>query len=484
MVKSILTTATYWSIALAAISTTQNTSAFQSSFRPSLVHKSTTTTTGTTSNSSSSGCCNTRLNHSSSNNNNEEIFNNSCNNNVGPLGQAGVSNEAPKSLSPNRTFLGMRRESGILRRMMSQQQQQQQQQQQTTSTTSSSSSSTALSSTPTALMPDGGLSPCVIKVLGVGGGGSNAVDRMLDTRISGVEFWAINTDAQALGRSKAKGASVLNVGSAVTRGLGAGGNPEMGRLAAEESREEINAMVEGADLCFITSGMGGGTGSGAAPVVAEVSKESGALTVAIVTKPFAFEGRRRMRQATEAIDRLRQHVDTVIIVSNNKLLDIIPENTPLEASFRVADDILRQGVVGISEIIVRPGLINVDFADVRSVMQDAGTALMGIGTGTGKTSAEDAAVAAISSPLLDAPVDEATGVVFNIIGGESLSLQEVDRAAQVIYNNVHEDANVIFGALVDDEITDGTVSITVLATGFYEEGGNGGGGDGIPEFLR
>eukprot|EP00986_Skeletonema_menzelii_P020283 scaffold30727_cov160-Skeletonema_menzelii.AAC.1 len=344
--------------------------------------------------------------------------------------------------------------------------------------------STTLSSTPTALMPDGGLSPCVIKVLGVGGGGSNAVDRMLDTRISGVEFWAINTDAQALGRSKAKGASVLNIGSAVTRGLGAGGNPEMGRLAAEESREEINAMVEGADLCFITSGMGGGTGSGAAPVVAEVSKESGALTVAIVTKPFAFEGRRRMRQATEAIDRLRQHVDTVIIVSNNKLLDIIPENTPLEASFRVADDILRQGVVGISEIIVRPGLINVDFADVRSVMQDAGTALMGIGTGTGKTSAEDAAVAAISSPLLDAPVDEATGVVFNIIGGESLSLQEVDRAAQVIYNNVHEDANVIFGALVDDEITDGTVSITVLATGFYEEGGNGGGDGGIPDFLR
>merc|ERR1711966_375774 len=320
----------------------------------------------------------------------------------------------------------------------------------------------------------GGLSPCVIKVLGVGGGGSNAVDRMLDTRIGGVEFWSINTDAQALGRSKAKGASILNIGSAVTRGLGAGGDPEMGRLAAEESREEINAMVSGADLCFITSGMGGGTGSGAAPVVAEVSKESGALTVAIVTKPFAFEGRRRMRQATQAIDRLREHVDTVIIVSNNKLLDIIPENTPLEASFRVADD------------IVRHGLINVDFADVRSVMQDAGTALMGIGTGSGKTSAEDAAVAAISSPLLDAPVDEATGVVFNIIGGESLSLQEVDRAAKVIYNNVHEDANVIFGALVDDEITDGTVSITVLATGFYEDDERTGttGGGGAPDFLR
>lgn len=389
--------------------------------------------------------------------------------------------EAPRPLGPNRSFLGLRRESGAMRRMMEQQRRGERSRTTTTTTTT-----TALSSS-VALMPDGGLSPCVIKVLGVGGGGSNAVDRMLDTRIGGVEFWAINTDAQALGRSKAKGASILNIGSSVTRGLGAGGNPDMGRLAAEESREEISAMVSGADLCFITSGMGGGTGSGAAPVVAEISKESGALTVAIVTKPFAFEGRRRMRQATEAIDKLREHVDTVIIVSNNKLLDIIPENTPLEASFRVADDILRQGVVGISEIIVRPGLINVDFADVRSVMQDAGTALMGIGTGSGKTSAEDAAVAAISSPLLDAPVDEATGVVFNIIGGESLSLQEVDRAAQVIYNNVHEDANVIFGALVDDEITDGTVSITVLATGFYEDDerpGAGGGGGSVPDFLR
>eukprot|EP00573_Skeletonema_grethae_P007985 CAMPEP_0201702136 /NCGR_PEP_ID=MMETSP0578-20130828/35363_1 /ASSEMBLY_ACC=CAM_ASM_000663 /TAXON_ID=267565 /ORGANISM="Skeletonema grethea, Strain CCMP 1804" /LENGTH=465 /DNA_ID=CAMNT_0048189611 /DNA_START=74 /DNA_END=1471 /DNA_ORIENTATION=+ len=465
MVKSfLLSTATYCAIAVVGISTTQPPActAFQIS-RPSLVHKTAT--------SSSS-----RLNNSKHDQDSIATEN---------VGFTNSNDEGPRSVAPNRTFLGMRRESGILRRMTqdmygssnsNSQTKHQQQHHQTTSTT--------LSSTPTALMPDGGLSPCVIKVLGVGGGGSNAVDRMLDTRISGVEFWAINTDAQALGRSKAKGASVLNVGSAVTRGLGAGGNPEMGRLAAEESREEICAMVEGADLCFITSGMGGGTGSGAAPVVAEVSKESGALTVAIVTKPFAFEGRRRMRQATEAIDRLRQHVDTVIIVSNNKLLDIIPENTPLEASFRVADDILRQGVVGISEIIVRPGLINVDFADVRSVMQDAGTALMGIGTGTGKTSAEDAAVAAISSPLLDAPVDEATGVVFNIIGGESLSLQEVDRAAQVIYNNVHEDANVIFGALVDDEITDGTVSITVLATGFYEDGGNGGGDGGIPEFLR
>jgi len=371
-----------------------------------------------------------------------------------------ISSKNPSPYGNRGTFLGIRREKGFVRK-----------------------NSVAQDSSVSALMPDGGLSPCVIKVLGVGGGGTNAVDRMLDTRIIGVEFWAINTDAQALGRSKAKGANVLNIGAAVTRGLGAGGDPEIGRLAAEESREEISAMVTGTDLCFVTSGMGGGTGSGAAPVVSEVAKESGALTVAIVTKPFAFEGKRRMRQATEAIDRLRNNVDTVIVVSNNKLLDIIPENTPLEASFRVADDILRQGVVGISEIIVRPGLINVDFADVRSVMQDAGTALMGIGTGQGKTSAEDAAVAAISSPLLDAPVEEATGVVFNIIGGESLSLQEVDRAARVIYNNVHEDANVIFGALVDEEITDGTVSITVLATGFKDGVLSSSSGGSVPDFL-
>lgn len=319
-----------------------------------------------------------------------------------------------------------------------------------------------------ALMPDGGLSPCVIKVVGVGGGGSNAIDRMMETRVEGVEFWAVNTDAQALGRSKAKGASVLNIGSGVTRGLGAGGNPEIGRLAAEESRLEIAAMVDGADLVFVTSGMGGGTGSGAAPVVSEVARECGALTVAIVTKPFAFEGRRRMKQATEAIERLKGCVDTVIIVSNNKLLEILPENTPLERSFAVADDILRQGVVGISEIIVRPGLINVDFADVRSVMQNAGTALMGIGTGTGKTRAEDAATAAISSPLLDSPIERAKGVVFNIIGGRDMSLVEVNRAAKVIYEAVDDDANIIFGALVDESLTDGSISITVLATGFSD----------------
>lgn len=317
-------------------------------------------------------------------------------------------------------------------------------------------------------MPDGGLSPCVIKVIGVGGGGSNAVDRMMETRVKGVEFWAVNTDAQALGRSKAKGAKTLNIGSTVTRGLGAGGNPEVGQAAAEESRAEIGAMVAGTDMCFVTSGMGGGTGSGAAPVVAEVAKESGALTVGIVTKPFLFEGRRRMRQAVEAIERLKASVDTVIVVSNNKLLEIIPEDTPIERSFAVADDILRQGVVGISEIIVKPGLINVDFADVRSVMRNAGTALMGIGTGTGKTRAEDAASAAISSPLLDTPIDQASGIVFNISGGSDMTLPEINRAAEIIYNSVDEDANIIFGALIDDALGD-VMSITVLCTGFSNQ---------------
>jgi len=337
------------------------------------------------------------------------------------------------------------------------------------------------------LMPEGGVSPCVIRVLGVGGGGCNAVDRMIQTSVTGVEYWAINTDAQALGRSKALGAKVLNIGSGVTRGLGAGGDPDVGRMAAEESRDEIGAMIEGTDLVFITSGMGGGTGSGAAPVVSEVAKESGALTVAIVTKPFDFEGRRRMQQAVDGIARLRDHVDTVLVVSNNKLLEIIPDDIPVTSAFKVADDILRQGVVGISEIILRPGLVNVDFADVRSIMKDAGTALMGIGTGMGKTSAEDAAIAAISSPLLDEPVQDATGVVFNILGPSGLSLQEVNRAAQIIYQNVDEDANVIFGALIDETIVD-EVSVTVLATGFGQKGtssaqASSGGSVDVPTFL-
>jgi len=331
------------------------------------------------------------------------------------------------------------------------------------------STSMNMAETGGAVMPDGGLSPCIIKVIGVGGGGCNAVDRMLDTGVGGVEFWALNTDAQALGRSKAKGAKVLNIGSSATRGLGAGGNPEVGQLAAEESRADIKGMISGSDLCFVTSGMGGGTGSGAAPVVAEIAKDAGALTVGIVTKPFRFEGKRRMTQAVKAIQRLKENVDTVIVVSNDRLLDIIPDDTPMNRAFAVADDILRQGVVGISDIIIKPGMINVDFADVRSVMSNAGTALMGIGIGAGKTGAEDAASAAISSPLLDSTIDNAKGVVFNISGGINLSLTDVNRAARLIYDSVEEDANVIFGALIDESLGD-SISITVLATGFSTTG--------------
>lgn len=306
-------------------------------------------------------------------------------------------------------------------------------------------------------------SPCVIKVVGVGGGGGNAVNRMVETQILDVEFWSVNTDSQAL--TKALSRNTLNIGSESTRGLGAGGNPAVGKKAAEESRDEIANIVRGADLVFVTAGMGGGTGSGAAPVVAEVAKDLGALTVGVVTKPFGFEGRRRMQQAVEAIAELQSKVDTLIVVSNDKLLQIVPENTPLTDSFLVADDILRQGVVGISEIIVKPGLINVDFADVKTIMGNAGTALMGIGTGKGKTRAQDAAVAAISSPLLDFPVKRAKGIVFNIVGGSDLTLTEINAASEVIYENVDPEANIIFGALIDPQM-ETEVSITVLATGF------------------
>jgi cell division protein FtsZ len=317
------------------------------------------------------------------------------------------------------------------------------------------------------LMAEGSLTPCIIKVIGVGGGGGNAVNRMVQTGIQGVEFWSLNTDAQALSRNLAPGK--LAIGQDVTRGLGAGGNPAVGRKAAEESRVDLAQVVQGADMVFVTAGMGGGTGSGAAPLVAEIAREQGSLTVGVVTKPFGFEGRKRMQQATEAIAELKLRVDTLIVVSNDKLLQIVPENTPLQEAFLVADDILRQGVVGISEIIIKPGLVNVDFADVRSVMSNAGTALMGVGRGKGKTRATDAAKAAISSPLLDFPVKQAKGIVFNIIGDKDLTLQEINEAAQVIYSNVDPDANIIFGALVDPAVN-GELHITVLATGFNAEG--------------
>lgn len=316
--------------------------------------------------------------------------------------------------------------------------------------------------------PMGAVSPCVIKVVGVGGGGGNAVMRMIDTGVSGVEFIAINTDLQALDRFDGI-AQTLNIGKEVTRGLGAGGIPDNGRKAAEESRAEIMKLVGGSDLVFVTAGMGGGTGSGAAPIVAEVAREAGALTVGVVTKPFGFEGKRRMQQALVAIENLRAVVDTLIIVSNDRLLQIIPENTPLQRAFSVADDVLRQGVVGISEIIIRPGLINVDFADVRTIMGDAGTALMGIGRGSGKSRAQEAAAAAISSPLLDFPIEKAKGVVFNIVGGNDLTLQEINAAAEVIYEAVDPNANIIFGALVDESMN-GEIAITVIATGFPIQG--------------
>lgn len=317
------------------------------------------------------------------------------------------------------------------------------------------------------IIPEGGSSPCVIKVVGVGGGGGNAVQRMIDTGVSGVEFTVINTDAQAL--SKFEGiAGVLPIGKDVTRGLGAGGIPDNGRKAAEESKTEIFKLLEGSDLVFVTAGMGGGTGSGAAPVVAEIARECGALTVGIVTTPFGFEGRKRMQQATEAIDNLRYAVDTLIVVSNDRLLQIIPENVPVKQAFLVADDTLRQGVVGVSEIIIRPGLINVDFADVRAIMGNAGSALMGIGKGSGKNRAQDAASSALSSPLLDFPIKQAQGVVFNVVGGSDLTLQEINSAAEVIYEAVDPNANIIFGALIDESMV-GEVSVTVIATGFPSE---------------
>jgi len=315
------------------------------------------------------------------------------------------------------------------------------------------------------IMPEGGANPCVIKVLGIGGGGGNAVNRMIQTRIDGVSFWAVNTDAQALARSLAP--NVLNIGRQVTRGLGAGGVPSVGADSAQENAKEIQQICSGADMIFITAGMGGGTGSGAGPVVAEIARDEGCLTVGVVTKPFAFEGKKRMQQAEAAIVELRKHVDTLIVVSNDKLLRIVPENTPVTDAFLVADDILRQGVVGISEIIIKTGLVNVDFADVRAVMKDAGTALMGVGTGAGRTRATDAAVAAISSPLLDFPISEAKRIVFNIVGGSDLGLSEINAASEVIYENADEDANIIFGALIDPGMGE-EVSITVLACDFRE----------------
>ncbi|WP_036483673.1 cell division protein FtsZ [Myxosarcina sp. GI1] len=302
-----------------------------------------------------------------------------------------------------------------------------------------------------------------IKVIGVGGGGCNAVNRMIEGQIAGIEFWAVNTDAQALNHAQAP--QKLQIGQKITRGLGAGGNPAIGQKAAEESRDEIAHALENTDLVFITAGMGGGTGTGAAPIAAEVAKEMGCLTVGVVTRPFTFEGRRRNSQAVKGIEALASRVDTLITIPNNQLLSVISPETPVQQAFAYADDILRQGVQGISDIITIPGLINVDFADVRAIMADAGSALMGIGTGSGKSRAREAAVAAVSSPLLETPIDGAKGVVLNITGGKDLTLHEVNAAAESIYEVVDEEAEIIFGAVID-ETMDSEVRITVIATGF------------------
>ena len=354
------------------------------------------------------------------------------------------------------------------------------------------------------LMRLDGISPSQsarIEVIGVGGGGSNAVNGMILSDLEGVAYRVLNTDAQALLESQAQ--NRLQLGQTLTRGLGAGGNPSIGQKAAEESRAELQEALQGSDLVFIAAGMGGGTGTGAAPVVAEVAKESGALTVGIVTKPFSFEGRRRMRQADEGIARLAESVDTLIVIPNDRLKDVIA-GAPLREAFRNADDVLRMGVKGISDIITCPGLVNVDFADVRSVMTEAGTALLGIGLGSGRSRSIEAAQAAINSPLLEAGrIDGAKGCVINISGGKDMTLEDMTSASEVIYEVVDPDANIIVGAVIDEKL-EGEIQVTVIATGFesnqpytnqksrnkltnqsvYNQSEIREPGPGIPDFLR
>lgn len=303
-----------------------------------------------------------------------------------------------------------------------------------------------------------------IRVIGIGGGGSNAIGSMISAgTIHNVDFVAVNTDAQALLLNKAD--TKIQIGEAFTKGLGSGGDPEIGREAAEESRDKIKAALEGSDMVFLTCGMGGGTGTGATPVVAEIAKEVGALTVAVVTKPFMFEGTRRMVSAEEGIDNLKDKVDTLIVIPNQRILDVVDRKLSLLDAFKVADSVLTQGVQGISEIITQPGLINVDFADVRNIMIDAGSALMGIGSGIGENRAQTAARSAIASPLLEISMDGARGVLFNVVGGADLTMSEVDEAAKIISAAADPDANIIFGATIDENMHD-QIRITVVATGF------------------
>jgi cell division protein FtsZ len=306
-----------------------------------------------------------------------------------------------------------------------------------------------------------------IKVVGVGGGGCNAVDRMIEEGLQGVEFVAVNTDAQALLLSKAP--TRVRVGEKLTRGLGSGGDPETGRKAVEESAEDVYSVLKGADMVFITAGMGGGTGTGGAPIVAQVAREIGALTIGVVTRPFTFEGSRRIQSAESGISTLKEQADTLIVIPNDRLLQIVDKRATMQQAFRMADDVLRQGVQGISELITVPGLINLDFADVRTIMSEGGAALMAVGTGKGEDGARQAAEAAISSQLLDITIDGARGILFNVTGGQELTLFEVNQAAAIIKETAHPDVNLIFGAVIDPSMKE-EVRITVIATGFERTG--------------
>ncbi|XID95318.1 cell division protein FtsZ [Paenibacillaceae bacterium WGS1546] len=306
-----------------------------------------------------------------------------------------------------------------------------------------------------------------IKVIGVGGGGSNAVNRMIENGVKGVEFITVNTDAQALHLTKSE--QKIQIGDKLTRGLGAGANPEVGKKAAEESREFITNALRSADMVFVTAGMGGGTGTGAAPVIAELAKECGALTVGVVTRPFTFEGRKRCTQAEQGIEALKEKVDTLIVIPNDRLLEIVDKKTPMLEAFREADNVLRQAVQGISDLIAVPGLINLDFADVKTIMSERGSALMGIGQASGENRAMEAARKAIMSPLLETSIEGARGVIMNITGGSNLSLYEVNEAAEIVIAASDPEVNMIFGAIIDDSLKD-EIKVTVIATGFEGKG--------------
>ncbi len=308
-----------------------------------------------------------------------------------------------------------------------------------------------------------GGTPADIKVIGVGGGGGNAVNRMIKAGLGGVEFWALNTDVQVLEMSLAE--NKIRIGSKLTNGLGAGGNPEKGEKSAEETRDEIVNAIGKADMVFVTAGMGGGTGTGAAPVVARIAKELGALTIGVVTKPFGFEGKKRMNQALQGIEKLKETVDALIVIPNDKLLEVVDRRTTMREAFQVVDEVLLRGVQGISDIITVPGMINVDFADVRSVMESSGSALMGIGRGTGEGRALEAAKAAINSPLLETSIYGASGIIMNVTGGPDMTLHEVTEAAQLVQEAVADDAIFHFGEVIDERIQ-GEIQITVIATGF------------------